>query len=77
MDSTPMRSAVHFDDTLRDRQAKTAAALLPCAAAVDLLEFLENERLVFWRDAGSGVPHDDLEMPVDRAGANFDTDRAR
>jgi hypothetical protein len=66
---------MHFDDALRDRQAKTCATLLPGAAVVDLLEFFEDESLVLGRDAGTGVSDGDLEVPVDRIGKNVDCTR--
>ena len=65
-------SAMHLDDTLGNRKAEARAALLPRAAVVDLLEFLENAGLMFGRDAGTGIAHHDFEMPVPGAGGNVD-----
>ena len=62
---------MHLDDALRNREAQTGAALLPGAAVVDLLELLEDARLVLGRDAGAGIAYSDLETAVDRVARRF------
>ena len=63
---------MHFDDAPGDSQAEAGSALLPCAAVVDLLEFVEDHGLVVGGDAEAGVAHRDFEVPVDGIGENVD-----
>src|SRR6266568_5470382 len=58
------RSAMHLDDAAGDRETETGAALSARARHVDLLELLEDARLVGLGDAGPRVVHVDFELSV-------------
>src|SRR5829696_8294396 len=66
------RAAVHLDDTLGDRESKPAAALLACAAVVDLLELFKYFALILGRNTRPGVLDRDLEAGVRHPGADLD-----
>jgi hypothetical protein len=63
---------VHLDDLLGDRKPSARAAFGPRVGVVDLLELLEDPRLMFHRDAWSGIGHTDGQVGVDRFGAHAD-----
>ena len=57
-------AAVHLDDTPRDGEAEPGPALRPRRGVVDLLEFLEDARLVLGRDFRACVADVDLEKSL-------------
>ena len=68
----PDAPAVHLDDALGDGEAEAGAALLLGIGAVDLLELLEDARLLAPRDARAGIGDRDHEaarkaLGLDRA----------
>jgi hypothetical protein len=68
----PDPPAVHFNNALSDRQAKTSSSLLAGDRAIGLLELLENLGLIGWGYTGSGVAHRNRERSVHRRGSDRD-----
>src|SRR5215813_6599243 len=64
----PNATAVHLHNLLGNGKTKTGAALGPRVGVVDLLELLEDPRLMFRGDTWAGVRHADVELAVDRFG---------
>src|SRR5262249_4104145 len=64
--------AVQADQAAGDRQAEPGATLLPGAAVVDLLEFVEDSSLILGRDTRAGVLHGDIELVVGSADVHLD-----
>src|SRR5499426_1156637 len=60
----PNATAMHLDDLLGNGEPQAGAALGLGVGAVDLVELLEDARLVLLRNAGSGVGHMDGEVAV-------------
>ena len=48
---------MHLHDLLRNGESETRSALSALIGAVDLVEPLENPRLMFLGDAGPGISH--------------------
>src|SRR5262249_38297218 len=61
----PDATAVHLNDLPGNSETKTGATLGPRVGVVDLLELLEDPRLMFRRDAWAGVRHTDVAVAVD------------
>ena len=71
-------AAVHaLDDAPRDGEAEARAAELAAGAAFGLLEFEEDARLLFRRDADAGVAHLEHDLVRRRALLDHDADAAR
>ena len=66
---------MHLDDALGDRKPQPGAALLPRRRIVDLLELLEDFRLIGGGNARAAVAHRDAERAVGVRG--FDRHLAR
>src|SRR5262249_32984699 len=66
----PNAAAMHFDNLLGDGEAKPRTAFRLGVRAVDLVELLEDARLVLLRDAGPGVGHTQGEMAIAGSGGD-------
>jgi hypothetical protein len=64
----PNATAVHLHNLLGDGEPQTGAALGLGVGAVDLVELLENSRLMFLGDARTRVCHSDGELAIGRLG---------
>ena len=66
----PDAAAVHLHNLLGNGEPQPGAALGLAVGAVDLVELLEDARLVLLRNAGPGVGHTEGEMAVARGGGD-------
>ena len=66
----PDVAAVHLDDQLGDGEPKAGAAFSFRVRAINLMELLEDARLVLCGDAWPRIDHADVEMTVDHLGGH-------
>src|SRR5262245_43068714 len=62
----PNTAAVHLDDLLGDGEPKASPALGLSVGTVDLMELLEDARMMFVGNAWPRIFHADVEVAVDR-----------
>src|SRR5262245_57633600 len=66
----PNASTVHLDDLLGDGKSKARAAFGLGVGTVDLMELLENPRLMLLGNAWSCISHADVELAIVRLGGH-------
>ena len=66
----PNAPAVHLDDLLGDGETEARTALGLGVGTVDLMELLENARLMFHGNAWPRIGHAHVEVAVDRLGSH-------
>src|SRR5262249_53194494 len=66
----PDAAAVHLDNLLGDSKTEARAALRLRKRAVDLVELLEDARLLRRRNTGTRVSDADGEVPIDGLGGH-------
>jgi hypothetical protein len=60
----PDTAAMYLHDLFGNGEPKTSSTLGLRVRAVDLVELLENSRLMLLGDAGPGISYTDVEVPV-------------